>query len=505
MAYPTDRTFFNDKAPWIARETFAQLPPANGAGVMAGARAYVRSEDTYYDLTPTDSSPTVYYWRPEPGGSGGRGAKLLYIVAEDTTTPGIATPMAVSGTFPNVDAARIQAETDFAAIGEPMNADFIILNGMYPGFTLKPGMHLAAAAGSGYASLQIPPSPGPLDTPAVSFSGPALIRGADGWVAGATVPNASISGVRFSTGAVSAFQVDGDVTGGTIQVRQSLVRVTSGRGFDCDPQSADLQFVLDDTRVEAYDSYSAFLGGCRMQCFNACRLVGRIQGDAVEALALGDCYLIHAKVVLNAAPPPGGSASARFYRVTAVSTDGDSVVELNNGAVLEVNGGSDSANCFPYSVTGNGGVVKLIAGALPGFRAAPPEIVIISGPTGLSRSNYSTTNDDGYVAPTGPGPFTYNLTNGEDTFLLDAEGADDGAEITINLPNAKEGLQFGEIIVKRIDSKVSVSSIVKTTSGNEFDKDTVPVDELTLAPNGSLRLLRSREPNAGVGRYLTVP
>ncbi len=285
----------------------------------------------YYGVALNLANTHVYV---AMGGSAS-GTSLLYVVAE------AGTPMATTGTFPTVEAAVAQAQADFGV--NPLNAAFIVMPGTYPGFRLRPGMHVALVVEGGVQLGMIPPVPS-LDTPPFTITGTVQILAADGWdpLPGAPLPNASIAGALFDTGAATCLEINGPVTAGTVSIAQSVLR-TTGIAIDevaPGPYSATaLMLMLETTHAEAFGSISFNGSNTRLVCFAGCRFQGAVLTQQVEGVTFQNSFLVFAYVTasVNAAILGTGSVNARFVGSTLISVDGNAVANRWSGGIHSTN------------------------------------------------------------------------------------------------------------------------------------------------------------------------
>lgn len=512
---PRDVSSFSPRT-WVV-DTAADLPRILRSATP-GDIATTRTNDGYIlDWIP-GAAP---FWRQfaSGGGGGGPGALMLYVVAQ------VGTPMAVTGTFPTHDAAAAQALLDFGVT--PLKADFITMPGTYPGLRLRPGMHVSLVVVGGTRPGQIPPDPTLNDTPPFIITGPVDVLAADGWNVvpgvGVPIPNASLSGAVIDATAAGAagrcLRIGAGVTAGTVTLPKCVLKVQSGTAAIAIDEVAPgplnpvaLTVQLETSQIEAFGA-TAFNGvNVRLTGLGGCRIQGAMSTSQEEGITLFDSFGVFAPITANALVAPAfGSANVRIVRTSLLSI-GSPVVTLNGAPTVSFSAGCD-VNTFGSAPTfgGTGGTVWLQSGSLPGFVGANPAITFLVNPPGQSSCTPPTgtpdLNADGYIAPVGAGAFTYTIPDdtGIDLILFDFSGLIAGATVTINLPNARLAMPWTPLVLKRIDENLLPIVRVNTTAGNEFDKSTVPLTNIPFPPGDCIRLTASREPVAGIGRWLTTP
>lgn len=490
---------------------FADLPPARLR--RPGAFATLASGQGY----TVQFVAGVLTWVPNTAGGGG-GSPLKYVIAQ------IGTPMANAGTYPDVEAAYAAALADFGGV-PPIKASFVCQPGTYPGFRLRPGMHIGLFTDGGIAAIRIPPVPN-LDTPPLVFTGTIEVRAADGWNVGLgdPQPNASISNAKIATaGAASCLQIGAGVTTGQVSLSRCVLTPETGIAIEeiAGGLSIDaLTISCENVQIEAFGTIPAPIGvafngtNVRLQFFDSCRVQGSLSTQQAEGIVFSDSALVRAPVTASTVvvPPFTGSVNVRFIRSTMVSVgDGSPLLVLNDGCSAAFEGCTAQPNGAPQTIDGTGGIVFLYSGSLPGFQSAPPQISILAGTSGQSLSlptqipPPATIDANGYVVFAGPGPFNFAIPDGLGLEFIpfDCSGADPGSTANITLPNARLAMAWSPLKLKRIDQNGGIVFNLQTAAPNEFDKTVPPTTFVTIGPGASLDLIASREP-AGVGRWLVT-
>jgi len=433
----------------------AQVDPQ---GVEAGTFCYSRAGGRWWGCVVSNPATSTHAWALIGGGgpAPSPGAMLLYVVAE------AGTPMAVTGTFPDIDAAITQALADFGAT--PLNADFLVLPGTYPGFTLVPGAHIASLTEDSPAgnAARVTGS----IVVSQDFDDPA--------------ERASVSGLLLDLVNVPAVIEDAvPPTAGRIVFRQCQLAAQGAIGV-------------------------SFPNGAMAVEFVECQVTGAgsVEGLQIDVTALNtrfDGSIDVQSLRGNASRLAGGqlrlaSASTSDLQSCILEFSADPYVTLENGHELNVSGGALTgglANTVAVT-TGTSGTVSLLSGSWPGAKRYTGNLTINVSASGRAQNGQ-------FIAPLGAGTFAIDAS--ADFVELDCTATAAGA-VVLDLPDATVLQPYKSLTICRIDSNVAVTVTVACVAANEFNRTVPAVTVLTLGVSDNLSLTASR---SAPGRWLRTP
>jgi hypothetical protein len=438
----------------------AQVDPQ---GVEAGTFCYSRAGGRWWGCVVSNPATSTHAWALIGGGgpAPSPGAMLLYVVAE------AGTPMAVTGTFPDIDAAITQALADFGAT--PLNADFLVLPGTYPSFSIIPGAHIAALTEDSPAGNAVRIT----DTATVSgsFNDPSH--------------RASVSGLLI------------DVVGVPAVLEDAVVPPSAGR------------VVFRQCQLAAQGAIGvSFPNGAMAVEFVECQVTGSgsVEGLQIDVTALNtrfDGSIDVRSMQGNASRLAGGqlrlaSASTSDLQSCILEFSADPYVTLENGHELNVSGGALTAG-LPGTVavtTATSGTVNLLSGSWPGAKLYTGNLTINSSTNGRAYRGQD-------VEQLAVGPTVFLVE--EDAELVVFAAGIGASSSTLRLPDPSTLPPNREVLVKRIDSDVSSSCSVDVAGGFTIDALGSAVASVVLGPNDSYRLVSRRATALGGACWLRVP
>lgn len=388
--------------------------------------------------------------------SGTAGATLLYVVAQ------AGTPMAVTGTFPDVDAAATQAVTDFG--GSPLNADILVLPGTYGGFLWLPGMQVSALTDDA-----------PEQESVLIKSTIVVSQTFD-----ASTDTGSIKGLCVRVTGVNG--IEGDVTppsNGALMIRQCTVEAQGGDAVSLPNATMILRADRSDfTGTSAFDA-----PGVDVELTS-----GSTSGEIDVASIDAQQVLFESQILLTSA----GSSSLDRCAIAFVASP-YITLEARHSLAVANSWLEDGLDTSVAVGTASRGTLTLRTGSFPGARLYADGITVAT--TTSARSYFAQD-----VTMVGAG--TTNILNGAE--YIEASFAVGSIGHTLQLPLAATQPPNKEIIVKRGDNDGTCALTIATQGGNTIDALGSALTSILLGPNDTVRFVVRRGATTA-GRYMRVP